>query len=136
MRRPSVLPVLAGLGAGRVMLGSLFLARPEAFARLLGVDSATAGRLDWQGQMIGAREIGLGVGLLASLRGNPRPWLLAGALADGVDAYAFTSGARAGKVRPGLGYGLSALAAGAAAFGAANSGRQPRPARADTAPAS
>ncbi|HZG95598.1 MAG TPA: hypothetical protein VEZ46_12910 [Mycobacteriales bacterium] len=132
----SVLPVHAALGVGRVAAGSLFLARPAAFARLLGVDSVTSGRLAWQSQMIGAREIGLGLGLLAALRRNPAPWLLAGALADGVDSYAFTARARAGDVRPGVGYGLGAVAAGAAAFGAATSRSHTSRARADTAAAS
>lgn len=116
MPRSSSSAVLTALGAGRVVLGAAFLARPTAFPRLMGVDSATAGRVAWQGQMIGAREVGLGVGLLTSLRGNPAPWLLAGALADAADAVAFSGGARRGDVRR-VGHALGAIAAATAAYG-------------------
>lgn len=107
---------LAALGAGRVAMGALVLARPGTLPRGFGIDSATAGRLSWLDQMVGAREIGLGLGLLGSLRrGDPRPWLAAGAIADGVDAVVLGRASWTGEIRRPAGFAVTALAAVATA---------------------
>lgn len=116
MGSPARPTALAALGAGRVAMGVVVLARPGLLPRGFGIDSATAGRLGWLDQMVGAREIGLGLGLLGSLRrGDPRPWLAAGAIADGVDAAVLGRASWTGEVRRPAGFLFAAVAAVATA---------------------
>lgn len=110
------------LALGRTGVGAVLVVRPRALPQALGVDSATATRMAWALQMLGAREIALGLGTYAALR-NPdraasRLWVAGGVLADGVDAVAVVGALLKGRVSKGTGLGLAALAAAAAAVGA------------------
>jgi hypothetical protein len=86
--------------AGRVVVGATMLARPELLARGMRVDAATARRTGWLGQMVGVRDLALGVGTLHALTrgGAARPWLLLAALADAVDAAALAEAVRRKQV--------------------------------------
>lgn len=102
-----------GLAAGRTALGVCMLARPAALAALMGVDRQTSDRVGWVVQMLGAREVALGVGALTS-RQEPRRWLAAGLLSDAVDAVAVAAAVGRGQVRVPSGAALVAVAAVAA----------------------
>lgn len=93
----SVARMLAG---GRTAVGAALLARPEMLARGLRVDTATARRTAWMARMLGARDLALGAGALWALTrgGQPRPWLVAGAVADAVDAAALVTALRQRQV--------------------------------------
>ena len=110
------------------------LARNQAFGRLgIGLTMLAApGRVNgpWVGpdaeapgtavlsRALAAREIGLGLGLLAALRAGrgARPWILAGVLADVVDLAATV---RSKDDVPSFGLiGVGALASGSALIGA------------------
>jgi hypothetical protein len=77
---------------GRCAVGAVMLARPTTLPRLLGVDRVSAERTAWATQMLGAREVALGGGAwLALRRGDARAarlWLVAGLVADALDALA------------------------------------------------
>lgn len=106
------------LGLVRAGAGVTMLVRPTALPRLLGADSATANRVTWVTQMLGAREVALGLGAFVALRrGGPaaRTWLYAGALADGLDAVAVSTAIAKGKVSKVTGAGVVLTAALAAA---------------------
>lgn len=90
---PRVLAVrqtATAFGAVRCVLGTAMLVRPALLARVLGVDEATTRRTGWVTQMVGAREVALGVGTLAAVRscGPLAPWFGAQAAADAGDALA------------------------------------------------
>jgi hypothetical protein len=90
-------PLRGLLALGRCGVGTVAVTRPATTLRLLGHDSATAGRLAWLTRLAGVRDIALGAGLIAALaRGDDgRDWLWAGALADAADAVVFAvAGAR------------------------------------------
>jgi len=111
----------AHLALGRTGAGAVMVVRPRAVPQALGVDSATATRMAWAVQMLGAREIALGLGTYAALR-NPdradsRLWLAGGVLSDGVDALAVAGALLKGRVSKSTGLGLVAVAAGAVALG-------------------
>ncbi len=93
---------LTAAGAVRVGLGAVLLARPALLATSVGVDSATASRVAWTGGMVGIRDAALGAGLMHAVRRghDPRPWLVAQAASDGVDAVAFGGAAARGHARP------------------------------------
>jgi hypothetical protein len=83
------------LAVSRTVVGAALLALPRlSAATWIGAPAAhpAAGVLT---RALGARELGLGLGLLASLdSGRPlRPWLTAGIIADAADLIA-TVGAR------------------------------------------
>jgi hypothetical protein len=94
------------------------LVRPRMVPRMLGVDSASAARTGWVVQMLGARELALGLGTLAALRASDsrasRLWVAGGALCDTVDALAL-SGAllrgRLSRISGGAAVGVSLCAA-------------------------
>ena len=67
---------------------------------------------------LAGRDIVIGGGLIAALTrgGDPRPWLVGGALADTVDGVATLAGG--GDIPTNGRLGTAALAAGAALFGA------------------
>jgi hypothetical protein len=77
-----------GLAGGRIAIGVLSLVAPGLVGRAMtGPDGATgAARLFVR--MLGARDLGLGLGVLVALeRGAPvRGWLEASAVVDGIDA--------------------------------------------------
>jgi hypothetical protein len=89
-----------GIAALRVAVGAGLLARPDLLPRVLGVDRVTAGRLRWAGQMLGGRDLGLGVGVLAAGAATHRPWLLVQAFVDAVDGVALLTAARRRAVVP------------------------------------
>ena len=104
------------LALGRAAAGTAMLARPTLLPRLLGVDSAAAARMSWGTQMLGAREVALGLGAFVALRRDERGarlWLLAGVLSDAVDALAIGSAAARGSVSKVTGLGVVAVASGA-----------------------
>ena len=107
------------LALGRAAVGVSMLARPTLLPRLLGVDSATATRMAWSSQMLGAREVALGLGTWTALRQQnaraARLWLMAGLLSDGVDALAVGAAAAGGRLNRLAGAGVVAVAGGAVA---------------------
>lgn len=86
---------------GRTGVGATLLVRPRLVPELLGVDSASAARTSWAVQMLGAREVALGLGSLASKSG--RLWTAAGLLADATDALVIGSSVARGRLRPSTG---------------------------------
>jgi peptide-methionine (R)-S-oxide reductase len=103
------------LATVRTGIGVVMLLTPQVLPQLLGVDAAARARTSWAVQMVGAREVALGAGVLAAQRsGGARPWLLAGSACDVVDAVVIGAAARRGAVdRPlGAAIALSALVAG------------------------
>ena len=75
-----------GVAGGRVAIGVASLLAPGLVARTLTRGDGDGTRLF--ARMVGARDLGLGLGVLIALdRGAPvRGWLEASALVDGVDA--------------------------------------------------
>ena len=106
---------LTATGMLRVGVGAALLARPATLPKALGVDSVTARQVRWLSAMLGARDLALGAGLVhaARTKRDPRPWLLAAAFSDAVDALAFGRAALRGDV---------GAAAGLLCFGAAATG--------------
>ncbi len=108
------------LALGRAAIGASMLVRPRLVPGLLGVDSATSGRMSWAVQMLGAREVALGLGTWAALRSDdargPRLWLAASALCDGLDALLVGSALLRGPLLTPTGTGVVATAALAAAL--------------------
>jgi hypothetical protein len=112
---PSPRVTRIALGAGRIALGGAFLASPKLSVRVLGLDSATAGRVTWLARMTAGRDIALGVGtLVSSVRGAPSAagWVVAGAAADAVDAVVIAQGVQDRRLG---GIGAVGLVGGAAA---------------------
>lgn len=108
------------IGAIRTAIGLAFLAAPVTAVRTLGVDTATAGRLDWLARMTAARDAVLGAGTLAAAARDEgvAPWLVAGAAADAADAVVLgTAIARRRAGGPGA-LGSAVLAGLATAAGA------------------
>jgi hypothetical protein len=110
------------LGAGRTAVGVVMLTRPALVPQALGVDRATADRMAWSVQMLGAREVALGLGAVAAGRQAARAgdrsasrlWLLGGLLADAVDALAVARAVGQGRLATPAGGALVAVAATAA----------------------
>src|SRR3954468_20923025 len=119
--RPFALPaaeVMARqLALGRVGFAAAFLAAPVPALRTLGADTATAQRVSWLTRMMAVRDGALAVGALAADRrgGDPRPWLVAGAVSDAVDAVVFAGALKEGRLK---GIAPSDVAPGAAAVAA------------------
>ncbi|HEX5495083.1 MAG TPA: hypothetical protein VFX70_10970 [Mycobacteriales bacterium] len=90
----------ASTGIFRAIVGPALLARPDALARLLGMDSVTARRTAWLTRLLAGRETALGLGALhAALTGRPvRPWLATQAVSDATDATAILLAARSRHV--------------------------------------
>ena len=106
-----------GLALGRTAVGVTMLTRPGLVPQLLGTPTDAHESMAWAVQMLGAREVALGVGALASRR-ESRLWHAAGLLSDAVDAVAVASALRKGRVRATTGVGLVVIAAVAAVTGA------------------
>jgi hypothetical protein len=108
------------IAAGRAVIGAVIVADPVRAARILGADTATAGRVSWLTRMLGVRDSALGVGGVVALRqgSGAASWVLAGAVADAVDAVVLAGALKSGRVK-GIGpAGTVPFAAGAAALGA------------------
>jgi hypothetical protein len=78
------------LARGRIAIGVVSLLAPALVARTMTGRSGSAGGASLFASMVGARDFGLGLGLLSALgRGAPvRGWLEASALVDGIDVAA------------------------------------------------
>jgi hypothetical protein len=77
-----------GSAGGRIAIGVMSLLAPGLVGRTMtGPDGATGGTRLFA-RMVGARDLGLGLGVLLALdRGAPvRGWLEASAVVDGIDA--------------------------------------------------
>ncbi len=113
------------IGAGRVIIGGVFMAKPVLSVRVLGVDTATATRLQWLARMTAARDAAIGFGTLARARhpDGVNGWLLAGAACDLVDAIAIADALRRKQVAtlPGLTVIAVAAASSVIAVAAASS---------------
>jgi len=111
----------ARLAVGRTGAGAVMLARPRLMPRAMGVDSATAAKTAWLVQMLGAREIALGVGTLVTLRSGDaraaRTWLAAGVVSDGLDAVAVGAAVLSGRLSKPVGGAVVVTALAAAAGG-------------------
>jgi hypothetical protein len=79
-----------GLGRGRIAIGVVSLLAPRLVGRVIIGAEPSGGGTTLFARMVGARDIGLGLGVLVALdRGAPvRGWLEASALVDGIDAAA------------------------------------------------
>jgi peptide-methionine (R)-S-oxide reductase len=125
-RRRAALYLLA---AGRFGAGAAGLVRPADLPRLLGVDRVSAERTAWIVRMAAARDLALAAGLIVALRnrdGSERGWLVAGALADAVDAAALGRAAAARQVAAVPAAGAAALALGGAATAVRHAGASVR----------
>lgn len=81
--------ILAAIAIGRVLIGVAMLVLPGEVARrwlgrgAAGSESAALTRA------VGGRDLAYAIGSLAAVRdGDPKPWLAAGLLVDGVDSWA------------------------------------------------
>lgn len=106
-----------GLALGRTFVGVTMITQPGLIPGLLGVDSEASTKLAWAVQMLGAREIALGAGSLAS-RKERRLWHAAGLLSDTVDAVALAGALKLGTIRKTSGGGAVLVAVVAAGAGA------------------
>jgi len=113
----------ASLSLGRAGVGGVMLLSPRALTGFLGVPPSTAGATSWAVQMLGAREIALGLGAFTALRrgdaGAARLWLAAGLLCDSLDAVVVAAAVGRGRVSPAPGAVVVASATTAAAVQAA-----------------
>jgi hypothetical protein len=103
-----------GLGRGRVAIGVVSLLAPQLVGRVIAGSEASGGGASLFARMVGARDIGLGLGVLIALdRGAPvRGWLEASALVDGIDVAACLLARD--HIRTSLIPGIAGLAAGGA----------------------
>jgi hypothetical protein len=78
------------LARARIAIGVVSLMAPSLVGRTIIRHAASEGATRLFGSMVGARDIGLGVGVLVALDRNApvRGWLEASALVDGLDAVA------------------------------------------------
>jgi hypothetical protein len=76
------------LAGGRIAIGGMSLLAPGLVGRTMTDRDADMGGTRLFARMVGARDLGLGLGLLLALhRGTPvRGWLEASAVVDGIDA--------------------------------------------------
>ena len=78
------------LAGGRIAIGVVSLLAPGLVGRTMTGRDGCGGATRLFARMVGARDLGLGLGVLVALdRGAPvRGWLEASALVDGIDAAA------------------------------------------------
>jgi hypothetical protein len=115
---PSGRTVALLIGVVRALIGLGWLARPVDSVRAMGMDTATANRAAWLGQMAAGRDAAIGLGTLgAATRGSGRPWLLAGAASDAIDAAAMMTALRQGRLKGAASWAVAGSAAGAALLG-------------------
>ncbi|HEY7620808.1 MAG TPA: hypothetical protein VH834_13620 [Solirubrobacteraceae bacterium] len=79
-----------GLAGGRIAIGVASLLAPSLVARTITGTGGSGHGTTLFARMVGARDLGLGLGVLSALdRGAPvRGWLEASALVDGIDVAA------------------------------------------------
>jgi hypothetical protein len=109
------------LGAGRLAIGSAFLAYPAESVRILGVDTASANRMVWLARMTAVRDAAIGLGVLGTAvtrRGRARALMLS-ALVDATDAVVLAVAAREKRVDRVRGYAAAAVGAAGALAGLA-----------------
>ncbi|MBV9594324.1 MAG: hypothetical protein JO147_11105 [Actinobacteria bacterium] len=106
-----------GIGTSRCAVGVTFLGAPGFSLRMLGIDRATAGRMEWLARMTAGRDLALGVGtVVGAVTGRGvRGWLFAGAACDLLDAVVIAAGVAQGRLSPIPAGASVAGAAGAAA---------------------
>jgi hypothetical protein len=82
--------VAVSLARGRIAIGVVSLLAPAFVGRMMTGRDGSGGGTTLFARMVGARDLGLGLGLLIALdRGAPmRGWLEASTLVDGIDAAA------------------------------------------------
>lgn len=111
----------ARLAVGRTGAGTVMVLRPQLLPTALGVDAVSAAKTAWVVQMLGAREIALGLGTLVALRApdrsNRRAWLAAGVLSDGIDVLAVGAALLQGRLSRSTGTLVAATALGATLAG-------------------
>ena len=113
------------LGAVRTGVGTVMLLAPHVLPQLLGVDAAARARTSWLVQMLGVRELALGIGVLAADRsGGARPWAVASSACDLVDAVVVGAAVRRGAVHPSWGSAVAVSALGAGLAGLAHTRRR------------
>jgi hypothetical protein len=107
-----------GLGRGRIAIGVVSLLAPQSVGRAMTGADPSGGGTSLFARMVGARDIGLGLGLLIALdRGAPvRGWLEASALVDGIDVAACLLARN--HIRPSVLPGVAGLASGGALLSA------------------
>jgi hypothetical protein len=78
------------LAGGRIAIGVMSLLAPGLVSRTMTAPEGSDGGTHLFARMVGARDLGLGLGVLLALdRGAPtRGWLEASAVVDGIDAAA------------------------------------------------
>ncbi len=109
-------PVI-GLSLGRIAVGSVALANPEAAARLFQLDPVSNPQVPYVTRLFGSREVALGlVTLLASGR-SQRALIGVGILVDGADAATGYLAMQSGAVSRKTAMTLIGPAAGAMASG-------------------
>jgi len=98
---PPADPMARQLALGRAGLATAFLAAPVPALRAMGADTATAARISWLTRMMAVRDGALAVGALVADRrgGDPRPWLVGGAVSDAVDALVFAQALKQGRLK-------------------------------------
>jgi hypothetical protein len=77
---------VTGLSLGRIAVGTVSFARPEAAAGLLGLDVANNPQSPYLARLFGSREIAIGVLTLVSRGATQRNLVLAGIGIDLADA--------------------------------------------------
>ena len=79
-----------GVARGRIAIGVVSLLAPGFVARTMTGRAVSEGETRLFARMLGARDLGLGLGVLVALdRGAPvRGWLEVSAVVDGIDAAA------------------------------------------------
>ena len=78
------------MASGRIVIGVVSLLAPGLVGRTMAGRDGSEGGTRLFARMVGARDLGLGLGLLVALnRGAPvRGWLEASAVVDGIDVTA------------------------------------------------
>lgn len=112
---------VTGLSLGRIAIGAVTLAAPNAGARLFALDPRSNPQLGFMGRLFGAREIALGAVTLASKGALRRNLTLVGMAVDGADAASAVIETSQGSIPkmaggPMIGVALGAVAAGGAAL--------------------
>jgi hypothetical protein len=106
-----------GVAGGRIGIGVVSLLAPGLVGRTMTGDDGSGGTRLFA-RMVGARDVALGLGVLAALdRGAPvRGWLEASAVVDGIDAAACLAARR--HIRPRVLPGVVGLATAGAVLSA------------------
>jgi hypothetical protein len=114
------------IGLARAGLGVSLLTAPVPLIRMVGVDTATARRMAWVTRLAAARDLALGVGTVAAVRGiaageeahDAARWVAIAAAADVADTVIITAALRSGRFGSIRGSLMAASAVGGAVLGA------------------